>query len=539
MKIDPVQFGEKNPLMRDYRSHFEKVENKFDYHPFEEKSWSSRLEELKNRSFKREELSEVLKKMNEAYGAGPSTLAHIERLKEDHATVMIAGQQAGLLTGPLYTVNKVISVIEAAKQKEKSLGVPVLPVFWIAGEDHDFDEINHVYLNRDGLKKQKVAQTTDGKTSVSNVELDKDAMVDFVEECFRQLPESSHTRRVYEYINEAFEESRTYTDFFARLLVSLFGEQGLIVMDAHAPAIRNMESDYFIQMIEHNKAISSGVYTKEQENRRQGYPVSLETEPEDAHLFYHNNNQRVLLMRQGKGFVGKQGELEISEEELLMVAEETPEKLSNNVVSRPLMQDLLLPCLGFIGGPGEITYWSVLGPAFSELSIKMPPVLPRLSFTFINEEKRLKAKREGLDLYEVVRYGLGEEKMNYLASQTTIPMEELNKEAKEEISRLHSPFREEAEKISPDVKAYADKNLEYIEALIDDMGERISKEKQKRYQKTLEFYTELEELLRPKGGLQERIWNPLPFLNEYGWHFFTEIPEYNWDFRQQHYFIYN
>ncbi|SDJ03731.1 bacillithiol biosynthesis cysteine-adding enzyme BshC [Salimicrobium halophilum] len=539
MRIDPVQFEEKNTLMRDYRSHFEKIQNKFDYNPFRQDCWKERLDEIRDRSFHRTELSEVLKKMNEKYGAGEMTLAHIERLKEDDATVMIAGQQAGLLTGPLYTVNKAISVIEAAKQKERALGKPVLPVFWIAGEDHDFEEINHIYLNQDGLKKQKISQQTDGKTSVSDVGLDEDAAKNFIDDCFRKLPESKHTKEVYDRISNALMGSKTYTDFFARLLIALFKDQGLIVMDAHAPAIRHMEKDYFVQMIEHSEAIASGVYTREQENRRQGYPTTIGAEQKDAHLFYHEEDRRVLLVREGSRFVGKQGEVELDEDELLMIAEETPGKLSNNVVSRPLMQDLLLPVLGFIGGPGEISYWSALRPAFSELSIKMPPILPRLSFTFIGEDKRIASRNEGIDLYHVLRRGLGEEKIKYLASQTNLPLEEMREEAKREIARIHRPFQEEAGTIGPDIEAFAGKNLAYMESLVDELVERISKEKKKSYQKTLDFYREMENLLRPFGGLQERVWNPVPFLNEFGWNFFTEIPEYTWDFRQQHYLIYS
>ncbi|WP_347860669.1 bacillithiol biosynthesis cysteine-adding enzyme BshC [Salimicrobium sp. PL1-032A] len=539
MRIDPVQFEEKNVLMKDYRFHYEKIESKFDYNPFQEGYWKERFDELRNRSFQRDELSEVLKKMNGNYGAGDTTLAHIERLKESGATVMIAGQQAGLLTGPLYTVNKAISVIEAAKQKERSLGEPVLPVFWIAGEDHDFDEINHIYMNNDGIKKKKISQRTDGKTSVSDVPLDKDAAKKFIDDCFRHLPESRYTKDVYEKVEEALGKSETYTDFFARLLLALFNDQGLIVVDAHAPSIRHMESDYFVRMIEHREGIASGVYTREQENRRQGYPTTIGAEQKDAHLFYHDEGQRVLLMREGERFVGKQGEVELSEDELLMIAEETPEKLSNNVVTRPLMQDLLFPVLGFIGGPGEISYWAALKPAFSELSIKMPPILPRLSFTFVGEDKRIASRNEGIDLYHVLQNGLGEEKIKYLASQTNLPLEDMKEAAKHEIARIHQPFRDEAGSIGPDIEAFAGKNLEYMQSLIDELSERIAKEKKKRYQKTLDFYREMENLLHPFGGLQERVWNPLPFLNEFGWDFFTDIPEYSWDFRQQHYLIYS
>ncbi len=106
---------------------------------------NSECRHCSKKNIDRDKLTEALTEMNKEWDAPESTYKAIERLKEENSAVVIGGQQAGLLTGPLYTINKVLSVIQFAKQQESKLNVPIIPVFWIAGEDHDFDEINHVF----------------------------------------------------------------------------------------------------------------------------------------------------------------------------------------------------------------------------------------------------------------------------------------------------------------------------------------------------------------------------------------------------------
>src|SRR5699024_8817028 len=157
----------------------------------------------------------------------------------------------------------------------------------------------------------------------------------------------------------------------------------IVLIDSADEAVRKMESNYFIQLIEKQPEISKGVYHSLEDLKKSGYAVSLEADPEDGHLFYHLNGERILLTRDEEGnWQGKQGECLLSNEELIQIAKDQPELLSNNVATRPLMQELLFPTLAFIGGPGEIAYWAALQRAFAALEIKMPPVVPRLSLTY-------------------------------------------------------------------------------------------------------------------------------------------------------------
>src|SRR5690625_7792273 len=132
MRIDTVNLKNKSKLISDYRKNVHQIMSYFDYSPYND--YEKRVNDLKKRTFKREQLAEVLYKMNDKWDAPHATYKNIERLTDDQSVVVIGGQQAGLLTGPLYTINKIISIIQFAKHQERELNITVIPVFWIAGD---------------------------------------------------------------------------------------------------------------------------------------------------------------------------------------------------------------------------------------------------------------------------------------------------------------------------------------------------------------------------------------------------------------------
>src|SRR5690625_2874300 len=227
MRICPTTLQHKNKLIEQYRAHDENVISFFDYKPFD--SLEQRISDLKGRKFQRQDLKETLYEMNLLWGAPAETLQNINTLTDENSVVVIGGQQAGLLTGPMYSVNKVISIILFAKKQEKKLNVPVIPVFWIAGEDHDYDEVNHIYMNKSGkLKKHMLQQTVTLKKSLSHLEFHKDKMKNWLEEAFQQIKETPHTKQLLDTLYSCLSTSKTFVDFFARCIFHLFPDEGVI-----------------------------------------------------------------------------------------------------------------------------------------------------------------------------------------------------------------------------------------------------------------------------------------------------------------------
>ncbi|SEB17238.1 bacillithiol biosynthesis cysteine-adding enzyme BshC [Thalassobacillus cyri] len=540
MRIDPIDIKTNNALVHDYRQSMERVQDKFHYHPFHSSVFTKRKEDLKEQSFQRDELVRVLHEINGEWDAPRSTVENIDRLTDPESTVIIGGQQAGLLTGPLYSVHKLISIIYLARKTEKECGTPVIPVFWIAGEDHDFDEINHLFLpEANRMKKYQVGQVPIQKASVSELQMEQETVEEWLADLFSELEETGFTKDLQQEIKQELKQSESYVDFFARLIYKLFRQEGVVLVDSHHPKFRKLESSHFKAMIHNQSQITQGVYAAWQQNMQQGYPVSLDCDLSDAHLFLHQDGERVLLVKGEDGrYFGKQEEVVLTEEELLEIADQEPEHLSNNVVTRPLMQEMMFPTLAFIGGPGEISYWSVLKPAFEALGLKMPPVIPRLSFTFIDRKAAKYMDNFHLKVKQVIEQGVAHEKTAWLTSQSYPPLEVITDQVKREIERIHHPLREKAADIRDDIGQLAEKNLAYLFKDIEFLEQRMSKAIEEKHAYELRKFDYLGLLLHPGGGLQERMWGILPWINQFGWDVFEEILGHEMRFEEPHYGIY-
>ncbi|KGP72439.1 bacillithiol biosynthesis cysteine-adding enzyme BshC [Pontibacillus yanchengensis] len=540
MWIQPINVTSQNKLMTDYRNESLEALRNFHYNPFQQEEYNKRLEELNNREFQREELSAHLHHLNREWGASDETLHNIERLKDNQSVVVVGGQQAGLLTGPLYTIHKIVSIIVMAREQETELGVPVIPLFWIAGEDHDYDEINHIYMPYSPrMKKFRILQKQLNKSSISDMEMDQQAIKTWLDRLFTQLGESSYTNDLYTMLNQKLESSETFVDFFARIIFALFDHEGLVLLDAHHPSLRTLESNYFKQMIHQQPAISEGVTQALHHTAQQGYSVNLEADMHDGHLFYTYNQNRVLLVRGDDGsWEGKQGECRLTTDELMEVADQSPEKLSNNVVTRPIMQDLVLPTLAFIGGPGEIGYWSTLKPAFEAIGVQMPPVMPRLSLSLLDRTSEKWLDRHLIDVTSAINNGVSEEKSQWISMQSYPPIEQLSDEVKRAIERAHRPLKEKAHEIRDDLGQVAEKNLFYLFRDVEFLQERMEHALEEKHSRELQVFDEIDLTLHPEGGLQERIWNVLPWVNQYGPQLPSRLTELTYDFKKPHHVIY-
>jgi len=538
MWINPIKMESQSKLISDYRLNKQEIMDFFEYRPNDD--LEQRLTDLKKRTFQRDALKEVLHKINRNWDAPESTLHNIERIADENSVVVIAGQQAGVLTGPLYTVNKVISILQLAKQQEAKLNIPVIPVFWIAGEDHDFDEINHIYKldQTRRLVKSKVGQYVSDKRSVSDIQIEKETIQNWLDQLFSNMEETTYTKDLLQSITTCLKKSQTYTDFFAQLIFQLFPDEGLVLIDSHHPLVRNLEKDYFAEMIQKQNEMSSGVQEALNQLKANNYAVPLDVDYRDGNLFYHQDNERILLYRDENGnWIGKNSDIVLNTNEMIEIAMHNPDKLSNNVVTRPLMQELLFPSLAFIGGPGEISYWSALKPVFDAVGIKMPPVFPRVSITYIEPKVRKILTQFNLSPEEVVNNGMEEYRVQWVRSKTKPSIEELASEIRESITLAHKPLRDLAKEIRSDIGDLAEKNLLYLQKEISFLQERMIKAVEEKYDKELGELDILKLYLHP-DGLQERIWNPLPILNKFGPDFIKKTLDQPISFEHDHYIVY-
>ena len=175
----------------------------------------------------------------------------------------------------------------------------------------------------------------------------------WIEEIFKTYPETNFTKDVLQFIDDSLRKSNTYVDFFGHLIMKMFVNSGLILVDSHHPELRKLEVPFFKQIVSKYKEVQEGLHNQQRVIKELGYKPIIETKSNAVHIFMEIDNERVLLEdNQGK-FVGKDGTYSFSYKELIEEMERSPERFSNNVVTRPLMQEYVFPTLAFIGGPGN------------------------------------------------------------------------------------------------------------------------------------------------------------------------------------------
>lgn len=516
MKLDQQFVRPSSNLMNDYINGEEKLLHYFSYSP-DQGSFETRQEKLKGHSVDRNKLSSIIRSYMEPYGISDKAEEHLKDFREG-ASVVITGQQAGLLTGPLYTIHKAVSTIVLAKQAEEQLGSKVVPVFWIAGEDHDLAEISHLYRETNGrVEKLNFPHMEYGKKTASTASLNKTKIRNYLEEYFRSLPETSHSADLQRMVFGFLDTTETYTEFFSAFINHFFNKEGLLFIDAAHPEMRKYETQYFKRLINLAPEIAKEVYTAEQELAVAGYAPPLSAEEDAANLFITVKGERLLLKQEDEMFTCNDGKVRFSKQELLDIAEQTPEFLSNNVVTRPLMQEMVFPVLAFVGGPGEIAYWSLLKNAFGLLGMEMPVIMPRLGMTFINRRVQVLLEKYSLTFEDLVI----DQKAVVLKAELLESVRE--REAENLVDRLETKIQEDYKEIKEKFSAVSsgltplvDKNLQYHLKQLDFLKNKL--EDEVILQNSVQFghFDFLENELIPNGSPQERIYNPIPYLNDYG-----------------------
>ncbi|MFY0517021.1 bacillithiol biosynthesis cysteine-adding enzyme BshC [Lysinibacillus sp. UGB7] len=537
MKLESIQVPVKNRVLADYWSPNTAIHTFFEYE-YSDVSFKRRVKYLEQQVRDPQKLTAIIRQFMEPLGLSEKAQEHLQQL-EQGAVAVVGGQQAGVLTGPLYSVHKAISVITLAKEQSEKLQRAVVPVFWIAGEDHDLEEINHTYTMQGvELKKRAYSERSRRKTMASTTSLNKESMMQLINTIMKDFGETVYTEGLIKQLVDALNKSETFTDFFARLMNQLFKEEGLLIIDAADVNFRQYESEYFAQIINHSEEIARLVTEKEAEFERVGYDKPILATNEAANLFYVKDGERHLLERRQQQFVNFAANIKLSREELLAIAKDHPEQLSNNVVTRPLMQEMALPVLAFVGGPGELAYWATLKDAFSVLGLQMPIFAPRLNITIITRQVEQLLRENSLSVENVWEGKALQLKEHFIA-------EVQDDEAKRQIQAMQQLLLEQYEAFEAylieqqiSLEKILMKNKENHLKQFDYMQQKIEQTVLSKHETTIRKFMKLQNELYPNEGFQERCYNPYQYMNEFGPRLIDEMLGKTYSIGNHHYLLY-
>ena len=511
------------PLFLDYLHRYRTLSQFFPGDPFERESWATVARELDAATHPRAAVARTLLDLNRDLGGDDAALSSVTALGEG-ALAIVTGQQVGILGGPLYTLYKALSAVRVARSASSQLRRPVVPLFWMDADDHDFDEVRHAHLLSPSGELVSVHYEVGGGESripVGGRRLEP-AIEKVLEAASQALPASEFKAELLQAL-EAYAPGRSLAEAFGSFLLRLTRGTGLAVVDPSLPALKRLAVVLFRRELAEGQESKKSVRAATEKLVAAGYHAQATTVDSQLNLSYARPERHPISV-EGNGFrLAPDGGV-LSREQVRRLLDEEPECFSPNVLLRPLYQDTLLPTLAYIAGPSELAYFAQLRGLYAHFGVTMPLVAPRASFTVVERAQARFLERYGVDL---TRLNSDDESvLNEILRRHSPPRLE------EDLARAHTCIQEITAALERDL-AEVDPTLVPTVAstrgkLFHHLKELESKALRavKRKNETVRGqFLATRTALFPGFEMQERKLSPLVFLNKHGWHFSRMIEE--------------
>lgn len=476
----------------------------------------------------RRELCDVLTEDNRVFGAGNRTFKNIELLRGEDCTAIVTGQQAGLFSGALYTIYKIVSAVKfAADLRERN--IKAVPVFWIAEEDHDFDEVKKTFVpdkNGELLKLENAPENRLENAPVGLIKLDG-TINQTIQKLFENLPTAEFTADAKRMLENAYQSGETYSAAFAKFIARLFEDYGLIIVAPLNPRLKKLCSPIFVAAIENSAEISLALLERNDELKRLNYQPQVLVEKDFYPFFLQSEaGERQPLRRNAEsGRIKLQkSKREFEFAELSEIARRAPEQLSPNALMRPVVQDFLLPTLTYFGGAAEIAYFAQNQTIYKTLNRPVTPIRHRAAFTIVERKHARtleKYESDFADLFagkEAFAAGVVEK---FLAQNAANTFDKVEEHISVQLDRLEQALDQDAPTLAANLTNRRKKILWHLSALRKKYH-RAEIERNAVAERRIES---LFAALLPENALQERTLNVAAFLNSYGENFIRWIYE--------------
>ena len=487
-KLDFSQTHAFSPIFLDYLQHKESLTDFYERSPHID-SFGEQLADKSLSDGQRSTLVHVLEQQYSSVDASDTVRDNIAALADANTFTVTTGHQLNVFSGPLFFIYKLVTTINTCRQLQEAYpSYHFVPVYWMASEDHDFAEINHFYLFG-----QRYEWNTEQRGAVGRFTMDG------INEVLAALPEPVPL------FEHAYREHDTLAEATRYFVNELFGEQGLVVLDADDATLKRsflpvMQDD----VLQHTAKES--VETASQKLEDLDYRTQVF--PREINLFYLTDQQRERLVKEDGRYRVNNTDRYFSSEELQQEMEAHPERFSPNVVLRPLYQEMILPNLGYVGGPGELAYWLQLKRMFDHYQVPFPILLPR-NFALVVSKTNTKKLRK-IDLTPAELF----EDTDTLVKKFVESRAESSLSLGEEKAALAEVYRQVEEKVlevDGSLKGFIGAESNKAFKSLDNIEKRLKKAEEQKQETAVGQLETLKEKLFPNGGLQERQENLLTY----------------------------
>ncbi len=437
-------------------------------------------------------LAEVLTEQYQHLERAPH--AQIDALKSPKTFTVTTGHQLNIFSGPLYFIYKIVSTINLAEQLKKNYpDFHFVPIYWMATEDHDFEEISHFTL----FGKKYIWETTQ-KGAVGRMNTEG------LEKLWEEIQEMP------EFFKRAYQAGDTLADATRYYVHHLFGEKGLLVIDADSPALKKQFANYITDDIFHGNA-NALVEKQNATLAEMGYKSQVF--PRKINFFYLKEALRERIeQREDGSFQVLNTAITFSKEEMQSEIAQYPERFSPNVVMRPLYQEVILPNLAYLGGPAEVSYWLQLKPVFEHYNIPFPILMPRNFALVVNKGnyKKMQKLVVSTDVFFQDEHKL----KTWFVEKNAENIFELSHETVA-FKKVYKEITTKAEEIDGSLVGFVAAEMQKGLKSLQNIEKRLRKAEEQKHETALKQLLSVKERLFPHGVPQERIENMLNFyLND-------------------------
>jgi len=464
-------------------------------------------------SVRREKVISVLERQNRGWGASAKALDNLERFRRGALTV-VTGQQVGLFGGPLFSVFKALSAVKLAEQATLA-GIDCVPVFWLATEDHDLAEVNHVSLLSSQAVPEKIEASTRGieDAPVGTIRFGSE-IESAVERAAALLGDSEITT----WLRESYRPGETLGSGFARLFMRLFAEWGVILLDPADKEFHVLAQPLFHSAIENAPELDHALLVRGKALESAGYHQQVKITAASTLLFEVNNGARIVVRRRANGASGGEfqiGQEKLSKRQLLDRIQRAPENFSPNVLFRPVLQDYLLPTLAYVGGAAEVAYFAQAAVVYEKILGRVTPVLPRFSATLLEPKAERVLTRYQLGLPDVLQ---GPDKVREMIASRSLPadLQTRMSAARADVEQSMAALRNSIEKLDSTLVRAAERASTRMTYQLDRLLRQAGRAEAARNEVIDRHTDTVCNSLFPHKTLQEREIGGVSFLARYG-----------------------
>ncbi len=486
-------------LFEDFSYHFDRVSRFYGHRPNSPECIRKAAAELDFPDERRAALVEALRHQNEDSPA-------LRELAKPGTVAVVSGQQVGLFSGPAYTIYKALTAVRIA-HRLRDEGIPAVPVFWLATEDHDFAEVDHSWVFGTDHQPLLLRATANPgpQQPVGGIPL-RDVPLDLLRQSLASFP---FGEEVVAEVSRAYAPERTMGIAFRELLKSLLAKYDLLYIDPLDEHVRRLGAPLLREAVRSAPQLKAQLLERDAELRAAGYHTQVHLEPQTSLVFLLDGDRRITLRSQNGEYTSK--DARYSSQELM----DRAAHLSPNALLRPVMQDYMLPTVVYVGGPAELAYFAQAQAIYRELLGRMPVVVHRAGFTLLDARANKLMSRYEIGWPVVFE---GEDGIrDHIAARLVPPeLQDSAKHVEAEVETALDAYSASLKSFDPTLTAALQKSRRKMQYQLSKLARKTANEAMRRSDRARQDAAFLAGSLYPNKHLQERLYTILPFLAQHG-----------------------